>query len=133
MYFGWVDRALPILEAARECLYGESGAAVRATLRDHVGVLRAYATTLGQAPVELGLERIDEMFRTGERIPSTWSTSAYYSRYHLNVVEDVVRAVVSDDFALGPTARRWLDDDEYLVRRRIHRDVREHLRKTGLH
>jgi hypothetical protein len=35
-----------------------------------------------------------------------------------------VRAVVTDDFALGPAVRRWLDDDEYRVRRRIHQDTR---------
>ena len=45
-----------------------------------------------------------------------------YSRFHLNLVEDVIRAIVSDDFALGPTGRKWLDDDEYLVRKRIHAD-----------
>jgi hypothetical protein len=33
-------------------------------------------------------------------------------------------AVVSDDFTLGANARRWLDDDEFLVRRRIHKDLR---------
>ena len=36
----------------------------------------------------------------------------------------VVLAVVADDFALGPAVRRWLDDDEYRVRRRIHADTR---------
>ena len=33
-------------------------------------------------------------------------------------------AVVSDDFTLGANARRWLDDDEYLVRRRVHQEYR---------
>ena len=33
-------------------------------------------------------------------------------------------AVVSDDFTLGADARRWLDDDEYLVRRRVHKEYR---------
>jgi len=36
----------------------------------------------------------------------------------------VVLAVVSDDFTMGSQARRWLDDDEFLVRRRIHRDLK---------
>jgi hypothetical protein len=35
----------------------------------------------------------------------------------------VVLAVVSEDFALGTTARRWLDDEEFLIRRRVHVDV----------
>jgi len=36
-------------------------------------------------------------------------------------------ALISDDFTLDPEARKRLDDDEFLVRRRIHRDVREAL------
>jgi hypothetical protein len=40
------------------------------------------------------------------------------------VVEAMVLAAVSDDFTLGADARRWLDDDEYLIRRRVHADVR---------
>jgi hypothetical protein len=43
----------------------------------------------------------------------------------LRVVEAAVLAIVNDDFALGPAVRRWLDDDEFRVRRRIHRDLLE--------
>jgi hypothetical protein len=48
------------------------------------------------------------------------------------VVEAVVLAVVSDDFSLGQNVRRWLDEDEYLVRRRIHRDLRSFMSRAGL-
>jgi len=30
---------------------------------------------------------------------------------------------VGDDLTLNETTRRFLDEDEYLVRRRVHRDV----------
>jgi hypothetical protein len=33
---------------------------------------------------------------------------------------------------MGPGARRWMDDDEYLVRRRIHRDHKTLLAKAGV-
>jgi hypothetical protein len=33
-------------------------------------------------------------------------------------------ALCSDEFTLDREARQRLDDDEYLVRRRVHRDVR---------
>jgi hypothetical protein len=39
---------------------------------------------------------------------------------------------VSDDFVLGSAGRRWLDEDELLVRRRIHRDMKRHLDRSGL-
>ena len=66
------------------------------------------------------------------RIANGFTTAPHYSRFHLNLVEDVILAVVSDDFALGPAGRRWLDDDEYLVRRRIHADMRRHLEQSEL-
>jgi hypothetical protein len=66
------------------------------------------------------------------RLPNTFTTSGYYSRFHLQVVEAAVLALASDEFALGPAARRWLDDDEYLVRRRIHADVRAALNQAGM-
>ena len=39
------------------------------------------------------------------------------------MIEEVVHAVISDEFALGPVGRKWLDDDEYIVRNRIHADM----------
>ena len=66
------------------------------------------------------------------RVTNTFTTAPYYSRLHLNLVEEVVLAIVSDDFALGQAGRRWLDEDEYLVRRRVHGDMRRHLEAGGL-
>jgi hypothetical protein len=45
----------------------------------------------------------------------------------LDFIEAIVLTLVSDDFTLGESGRRWLEDDEYFVRRRIHRDVRSAL------
>jgi len=41
------------------------------------------------------------------------------------LVETAVRAVVSDDFALGPQVRAWLDADELAVRRRIRDELKQ--------
>jgi hypothetical protein len=65
------------------------------------------------------------------RITNTWTTGKFYSRLHFNLMEEVILALVSDDFALGPAGRRWLDDDEYLVRRRIHDDMRRYVAGLG--
>ena len=52
------------------------------------------------------------------------TTSSHFSLSQLDVVEATVLALVSDEASLSPESRRWLDEDEFLVRRRIHRDVR---------
>ena len=91
----------------------------------------AYATALGQAPVRLALGRVEELFQRLHGVSDTLITNSHYSLARLRLVEAAVLAVVNDDFALGPTVRRWLDDDEYRVRRRIHRDTRALVGATG--
>ena len=75
--------------------------------------------------MEFALSRIMEFFRKAEGIYDMWTTSSHYSLTRLSVVEAMMLALCSDDFTLDRDARQRLDEDEYLVRRRIHRDVRE--------
>ncbi|WP_439625137.1 hypothetical protein [Gemmata sp.] len=125
--FGLHEQAAPILDEARRELLDPNAAKLQP--KDYTALAQTYVSALGQGPSETGLQRITELFRKMDekKINNTWTTAQYYSRFHLNLVEDVIRAIVSDDFALGPTGRKWLDDDEYLVRKRIHADMRRHL------
>ncbi len=45
---------------------------------------------------------------------------------------DQVPALVSDEFALGPTGRKWLDEDEYLIRKRVHADMARERERGGV-
>jgi hypothetical protein len=132
LMFGLNDRAEPILNEARNELLNPQ--AVKLQSKDYTELARAYVSTLGQGPSETGMARITELFRRmdDKKINNTWTTAQYYSRFHLNLVEDVIRAIVSDDFALGPGGRKWLDDDEYIVRRRIHADMKRARVQSGL-
>jgi len=130
--FGLMERAEEIIRQARnELLVAQ---AVKLESKEYTLVSRAYVTALGHGPSETGIARITELFRSMDekKITNTWTTAQYYSRFHLNLVEDVIRAIVSDDFALGPGGRKWLDDDEYLVRRRIHADMKRERERSGL-
>ena len=134
---GWLslgldDRAIPILADARAELLARTGPTI--AVKDYTMLAQAYVTALGHGPVETGLPGIEEMFETmlPTLVTNTFTSAKFYSRFHLNLVEETVLAVVSDDFALGPAGRRWLDEDEQLVRRRIHRDVRSALDRSGL-
>lgn len=133
MHFGLTDRAKPIIEEARAELIGSGGAALQP--KDYTELARAYVAALGQSPSsEQGLTGMIELFRkmSPAKITNTWTTAQYYSRFHLNLVEDVILAIVSDDSALGASGRKWLDDDEYLVRRRIHADMKRNLASSNL-
>lgn len=128
--FGLMDQAAPILETARAEIHGGARFAVQPFTR----LCRAYASALGQSPADFGMPRIAELFTIVDpaKVTNTFTSAPYYSRLHLNLIEDVVLAIVSDDFSLGHAGQRWLDEDEHLVRRRIHRDLRELIRDTGV-
>jgi hypothetical protein len=118
-FFGRDSQAEPILQAARAALLAND-----LQPRDQTQLACSYARAVGQAPVEVAQKRLEELFKSLKGIKDTYTTSSHFSVSQLDVVENVVLAVVSDDFTMGTQARRWLDDDEYLVRRRIHRDLR---------
>jgi hypothetical protein len=124
-FFGRDSQAEPILQTARSVLMSNDLQA-----RDQTQLAKAYALAVGQAPVEVAQKRLEEIFRQLKGIKDTYTTSTHFSVSQLDVVESVVLAVVSDDFTMGTQARRWLDDDEFLVRRRIHRDLRTLMEKT---
>ncbi len=126
-YFGVEDEARPIMDEARLLLCtGDLDS------REQTKLACAYATTLGQAPADLALQSINELFQKLERITDTFATNTHYALSQLEVIEAVVLAVVTEDFALGSTARRWLDDEEFLIRRRVHHDVQTLMNQAHL-
>jgi hypothetical protein len=92
--------------------------------RDQVPLVVAYVNALGRAPTDLAMTRIEDLFARLVGIHDRLNTNSHFSLAQLEVVEAVVQAVAHDDFRLSANVRRWLDDDEYLIRRRIHRDLR---------
>jgi hypothetical protein len=119
LYFGQNDQGRRILDQARALLFKSELYHV-----DQTKLACAYVATLGQGPVELALSRLAELLRRIKNVRDLFTPHTHYCRSQLELVEAVVLALVCEDFTVAPEARRWLDDDEYLVRRRIHRDMR---------
>ena len=132
LFFGRSEKALPILAEARDLLYSGDLVKKITISTEQTKLACAYAAALGQAPVDLALNQLMELFQKLGPLCDEFYTKSHYSRAQLQVVEAVVLAIVSDDFALSHGARRWLDEDEYLVRRRIHRDLRALMTQSGL-
>jgi hypothetical protein len=133
-YFGAYSQARPYLDEARDTLVENTSAPKerRIPAAAVTKLVQAYISASAQGTLDDALDRIEELFRKLERLPNTYTTSSHFSRLHLNIVEEVIRSLVSDQIVLGDQARRWLDDDEYLVRRRIHADMRKLLAQSGL-
>jgi len=126
-YAGRDEQAHAVLDEARKDLF-----APEMSPRDRTELAVAYASTLGQAPPRVALGRLEEMFQSLSGIAAGGTSNAYYSLGPLRIVETAVRAVVSDDFALGPQVRGWLDTDELAVRRRIRDELKEVMTGVGL-
>jgi hypothetical protein len=127
LYFGDNERARAILDSARTLLFDDSLPPPAQTQ-----LACAYATALGQAPLEVSMPRLLEMFRKVNGVQDAYTTNSHYSLSRLDVIEAAILALVTDDFKVSPEARRWLDDDEFLVRRRIHHTMRIALGNAGL-
>jgi hypothetical protein len=129
LYFGQPGKAEPVLKTARGMLFGEELLGKTGSIVQLTNLACAYAAAIGQAPIEHARRRLTEIFARLSGVRDSFATAQHYTQSQIRVVEAVVLAVVSDDFALGSQARRWLDDDEFLVRRRIHREMREMMTK----
>ncbi len=113
------DAATRLLDDARHRLIVAREGDERARTELALG----YADALGFAPPRVAHGRLEELFQRLDRVTTTGSTNRYFTLKPLELVDAVVRAVVTDDFAPGPAVRGWLADDEFLIRRRIHRDM----------
>ena len=122
--FGLVAQAQPILDLARAELTDPNG--LRFAPKDFTALAQATISALGHGPVKEGLAGIAELFAKMDpaKVVNSFTTAKYYSRFHLNLVEEVTLVLVSEDFSLGVAGRRWLEEDEFVIRRRVHADVR---------
>jgi hypothetical protein len=114
-----------ILDAARDALF----IAPSENLQQRTALALAYAEALGFAPASIALGRLEEIFQRLHRVTVHCSSNCYFTLQPLRLIDTVVRSVVTDDFTLGPAVRAWLDEDEFLIRRRIHRDMATLLRE----
>ena len=117
-----------VLNAAREALFY----AAAGDLQNRTAVALAYADALGFAPAGIALGRLEELFQRLDRVTVHCSSNCYFTLQPLRLIDTVVRAVVTDEFTVSPGVRAWLDGDEFLVRRRVHRDMAALLRESEL-
>ncbi len=117
-----------ILNTAREQLF----LAAPNDRQERTAIALAYAEALGFAPAGIALGRLEELFQRLDRVTVGGSTNCYFTLQPLRLIDTVVRSVVTDEFTLGATVRAWLDEDEFLIRRRIHRDMTALLRESEL-
>ncbi len=116
-YLGNDQFGVQVLDEVRWKLFERS-------LRDqeHADLASSYALALGQSPPETAWPCIHELFDRLGRFDVPGANVAL-CQCEMRAVESALLAVVAKDFAVGSRVRRWLDEDEYLIRQRIHVDM----------
>ncbi len=116
-YLGELERAEPVFAEALGVLGGTLPMAARLDLT------RALARAVAPAPLPYALGVLDKLGDKLATVTDSFNTNSHVCVSALGFVEAIVLGYASDDLTLGELRRQWLDDDEYLVRRRIHRDM----------
>src|SRR5262249_22674237 len=88
-----------------------------------LALAQAYVAALSHAHPRVAQGRVEELFRDLPDLYDIRQTNTHFALSPLALVDAVVRAAVSDEFTLGPVARRWLEEDEFRVRGRVRRDA----------
>ena len=129
-YLGDAARALPIFDQARAQLDASFAAistlakdAPRPLLPAALELTRSLALAYAQAPLGNALGGIAELSGHLREVTDNLGTNSHYCVSVLHFVESLVLGITSDDLALGEAGRRFVEDDEHLIRRRVHRDL----------
>ena len=93
------------------------------TLTQRLDLTRALASAYAQAPINDALAAIADLSSQLRDITDSFGTNSHYCLSVLHFVESLVVGIASDDLALGEAGRRFVEDDEHLIRRRLHRDL----------
>ena len=120
-FLGDTARALPILDQARKALAEINS--IQERLMERLTLIRALAQAYAQAPLGHALGGIAELSGYLRDITDSFGTNSHYCLSVLHFVESLVLGITSDDLALGEVGRRFVEDDEHLIRRRLHRDL----------
>jgi hypothetical protein len=116
-YLGEIDRARPVFEETLTALQGEL------PMPERLQLTRALSRSLGAAPLAYATAGLEQLQKKLDVITDSFNTNSHVCLSVVDFMESLVLGYASEDLAVDPIARRILDDDEYLVRRRIHKDL----------
>lgn len=117
-YLGAMAPAQPIFDEALNRL-GKEKDGVPERLR----LTRAAARALGHAPTDIALPGLLRLAAQLPWLTDSFNTNSHFCLSLVDFADALVLGHVGDDLTLNEVTRRFLEEDEYLVRRRVHRDA----------
>lgn len=123
------NKAMPVFAETKRILFASlpDSPKERPLAPSYTALAVVYAQSLTALPPEQSLAASLELFGKLDPLPNTGTPASYFSRLHLQIIEAFACAITNDATLLGASTRRWLEEDEFFVRRRIHRDMQRAL------
>jgi hypothetical protein len=90
---------------------------------DHQALLREISVALSRSSPAQAIAGARVLMEQLANTTDSMSTNSHYCLAVIHLLEAVVTALASEDLVLGDWARRWVEEDEHLLHRRIHRDL----------
>jgi len=122
-YLGHLDEVRKILDEGRARLASLNPK--DSSQSERLNLSRALAAAYGQLPRAEALELLGGLADQLKLITDFYNTNTHFCLSVVAFMEALITAIASDDLALGAEGRLFLDEDEYLVRRRVHRDLED--------
>ena len=122
-YLGDFEHAEPVLLHAQQ-LVGKDSLVAAERLR----IISALAAAWTHAPTERASQGLRDLAKLFSSITDSYNTNSHFCLSVISFVDSLVLGFASGELALGDVGRRWLDEDEYLIRRRIHHELHSETR-----
>jgi hypothetical protein len=116
MLLGELGRARPLLDTLRERLLEPM------KLTQKLDLVRALTRGYACMPLRTAIEAIRDLTGDFRDVTDSWGTNSHYCLSVLHFTESLVLGLTADTLVLGDR-RRFAEDDEHLIRRRLYRDL----------
>jgi hypothetical protein len=117
---GRTSEAVAVFDRAFDSL-----AAAKGALPERLVLTRSLAGALAYAPVEVALPGLARLSEGLPAVTDSYNTNSHFCLSVVELADALVLGHVEVGQGTGERARSWLDEDEFLVRRRIHRELEE--------
>lgn len=117
-YVGDFEHARIALQSTQAAL-----ADLKLTSKDRLRLGRALAIAWSHAPREEATVGLLGLAGQLTLITDSFNTNSHFCLSVVSFMDAMVLALANGELAMGDLGRRWLDEDEYLIRRRIHKDL----------
>jgi hypothetical protein len=122
-YLGRIDLMRPTVEEALGHLTREKSPLFRNTSSDPTYLARHTAHALAMSPPDIALPGLLRVAAPLPWLTDLYSTNEYLCLSVVELADVLVVAHVGEDMTLSEVTRTFLEEDEYRVRRRIHREA----------